>query len=253
MDDRVFSTWSELEHPPLHVDEPCNVLCYCSSFFETPACHADGNTKDEQFICIMTSYSIPEHPSQPFLNQTVWEHSGGLAWKADKESLRCNVQLVYWTYSSPALSVCPITDSLSTPHTLESQYRAEMTYVLFSSRFSRVTTVLFGDVAMDTRRIWTLVWDDTSTSWVRVLWYVTVTENSSWYPRICKAMVLAASLVTVTVGREEISETKSVKNHKVRVLKRRQKQNFMKTKMNKQHSTTATVFIIDHLHNYCLG
>ena len=114
MDDRVFSTWFEFEHPPLHVDEPCNVLCYCSSFFETPACHADGNTKDEKFICILTSYSIPEHPSRPFLNQTVWEHSGGLAWSAYKESLRCNVQLVYWTYSGrltsgkgyPALAHC---------------------------------------------------------------------------------------------------------------------------------------------------
>ena len=32
----------------------------------------------QQAICVMTSYRIPEHPSRLFLDQTPREHSGGL-------------------------------------------------------------------------------------------------------------------------------------------------------------------------------
>ena len=35
-------------------------------------------------ICVMTSCSIPEHPSRPFLDQTLREHSGGLVGRAAK-------------------------------------------------------------------------------------------------------------------------------------------------------------------------
>ena len=38
-------------------------------------------------LCIMTSCSIPEHPSQPFLDQILCEHSGGLVRKAAKQAL----------------------------------------------------------------------------------------------------------------------------------------------------------------------
>ena len=44
-----------------------------------------------------TSCSIPEHPSRPFLYQTLCEHSGGLVGRAAKWALRCNTQLVYST------------------------------------------------------------------------------------------------------------------------------------------------------------
>ena len=40
----------------------------------------------------MTSCSIPEHPSRPFLDQTLCEHSGALGGRADKLALRCNTQ-----------------------------------------------------------------------------------------------------------------------------------------------------------------
>ena len=35
-------------------------------------------------ICAMTSCSTPEHPSRPFLDQTLCEHSGGLVGRAAK-------------------------------------------------------------------------------------------------------------------------------------------------------------------------
>ena len=37
-----------------------------------------------------TSCSVPEHPSRPFLYQTLCEHSGGLVGRAAKWALRCN-------------------------------------------------------------------------------------------------------------------------------------------------------------------
>ena len=47
-----------------------------------------------------TSCSIPEHPSRPFLYQTLCEHSGGLVGRAAKWALRCNTQLVYSIHSN---------------------------------------------------------------------------------------------------------------------------------------------------------
>ena len=44
-----------------------------------------------------TDSTIPEHPSRPFLYQTLCEHSGGLVGRAAKWALRCNTQLVYST------------------------------------------------------------------------------------------------------------------------------------------------------------
>ena len=38
----------------------------------------------QQTICVMTSCSIPEHPSRPFLDQTLCEHSGVLVGRAAK-------------------------------------------------------------------------------------------------------------------------------------------------------------------------
>ena len=38
----------------------------------------------QKTICVMMSYSLPEHPSRPFLDQIVWEHSGGLVGRAAK-------------------------------------------------------------------------------------------------------------------------------------------------------------------------
>ena len=53
------------------------------------------------FFCITTSYSIPEHPSRPFLDRTLCEHFSGLVGRAAKQALRCNTQQVYSTVPEP--------------------------------------------------------------------------------------------------------------------------------------------------------
>ena len=38
------------------------------------------------------NFTVPEHPSRQFLDQTLCEHSGGLVGRAAKWALRCNMQ-----------------------------------------------------------------------------------------------------------------------------------------------------------------
>ena len=53
----------------------------------------------------MTSCSITEHPSRPFLDQTLCEQSGRLVGRAAKYAPRCNTQMVYCNWCRP-LQTC---------------------------------------------------------------------------------------------------------------------------------------------------
>ena len=43
----------------------------------------------------MTSWGMSEHPSRPFLDQILCEHSGGLVRRTTKYALKCNAHKVY--------------------------------------------------------------------------------------------------------------------------------------------------------------
>ena len=74
----VVNAWSN-RHAGWQPKRPfCAILFYASPRV-TKACETRLQT-----ICTMTSCSIPEHPSRPFMDQTVWEHSGGLVGRAAK-------------------------------------------------------------------------------------------------------------------------------------------------------------------------
>ena len=60
-----------------HSHTACKCYMYVTAFSGRIETH-------KLIICVMASCSIPEHPSRPFLDQTLCEHSGGLVGRAAK-------------------------------------------------------------------------------------------------------------------------------------------------------------------------